>query len=114
MNPVQIQVTQYQPPVTAITFPTESISFPTSELPQPSPAPDYSTPLALLAVAACVIGVLGFIIHRGNAAARATKSKTLIPTVPEQEARTEETCVNCGNKLPTDSKFCNKCGTQQP
>ena len=32
------------------------------------------------------------------------------PTVQEQEG--SAVCANCGSDLPSDSKFCNRCGTQ--
>src|SRR5208282_6511146 len=48
------------------------------------------------------------------------KSKTEPQPVPTTEGQVvtekadKQFCISCGKRLPTGSKFCNKCGTEQP
>jgi ribosomal protein L40E len=108
-------VTSYTP-FTSTTPVTSSAATPSLQMPQP-PQPtatqSNNTPKLVLALAVIAVVLLGVVFLYSRRKEQSTKAEK-IELKTEEAASGKNFCIECGNKLPLKSKFCNNCGTKQP
>jgi len=127
LNPVVITSTitgTVQVPVASLV--TMTLTVASASTLQVSPISDQMS--AYIAILAVLVIALFATLHMKSKKKKAkpvrvkerNKSKTESQPVPTTEGQgvTEKAdkqfCISCGKRLPTGSKFCNKCGTEQP
>ena len=72
--------------------------------------------LIIIAVAIVVIALVAYFVgvRRGKAPASVSPAQPAAVMQPTSGQQASKFCVNCGASLPTQARFCNSCGTQQP
>ncbi|MGD0422863.1 MAG: zinc ribbon domain-containing protein [Candidatus Bathyarchaeia archaeon] len=109
-------------PYTYFSTPSAVTSTPSLQMPQPpqqmstqSTNNTQQLVLALAAIAAVVIGAAFLYSRRkGRTVKKAEKVETAVAPSSTKTAEGKRSCIECGNELPPNLKFCDSCGTKQP
>lgn len=107
---------------TSATYPwlTYTSSYtPNFQMPQPPAIQSTNnTPQLLLAIAVIAAVVLAAVFlysrRKGQTVKTAEKVDTAVAPSSTMTAEGKRVCIECGNELPPNLKFCDNCGTKQP
>ncbi|MGA8857033.1 MAG: zinc ribbon domain-containing protein [Candidatus Bathyarchaeia archaeon] len=70
--------------------------------------------LVLAVIVAVVLGAAFFYTRRKEQPKNLVTKAEMVDTKTEKTVPNKAFCINCGNELPADWKFCRRCGTEQP
>lgn len=112
-HPAYTTTTQVSTTPVPVTSATSSLHMPQPPQPRATQSTNYTTPLLALAVIAAVVIGAAFLHTKRKGQPKFTEAERIEPKT-EKPTSSKSFCIECGNELPSKSKFCNNCGTRQP